>query len=178
VVCSGSSPCAQTDQTYARIIALAQQNGCKTYLDSYGAAFREALRVRPTVVQCNRTELSAGLEKSLKGEQDLLDALAKVIEAGVQLVLVTDGPRSAYAADGEKIWRVIPPAVEAINPTGSGDCVVAGMLKELSAGHPVESGLRYGAAAGGVNATRWEVATVSLQEVEELLSEVRVEQIT
>jgi tagatose 6-phosphate kinase len=177
VVCSGSSPCMQTDQTYGRIIAVARQNGCRTYLDSYGAAFREALRSRPTVVQCNRAEFSAGLEKPLKGERDLLDAMAGVIDGGVQIVLVTDGSRPAYATDGEKTWRVIPPSIDAINPTGSGDCVAAGMLKELSAGRSPESGLRYGAATGAANAARWDVAVVSPQEAEELVPRVRVEQI-
>jgi tagatose 6-phosphate kinase len=177
VVCSGSSPCVQTDKTYARIIAVAQQNGCRTYLDSYGVAFREALRARPTIVQCNRAEFSANVGMPLKREADLLDAMARLIEGGVQMVLVTDGSRPAHATDGEKSWRVIPPPVEAINPTGSGDCLAAGMLKELTAGRPVESGLRYGAATGAANAARWDIAVVTPQEVEELIQKVRIEQI-
>ncbi len=177
VVCSGSSPCPETDQTYGRIVRAANERGSRTYVDSYGAAFREALRARPEVVQCNRAELSATLGKALARDNELKDALRNVIEQGVGKIIVTDGPRPAFAADGTAVWRVVPSPVKAVNATGSGDCLVAGILRELTEGQSFESALRYGAAAGAANAARWEVAAVPPHEVAEFASAVRIDQI-
>lgn len=177
VVCSGSSPCAETDGTYARIVALAKERGCRTYLDSYGAAFRAALGAGPSVVQCNRAELSASLGKPLAGDDALEGALRDIIGRGIQKIIVTDGPRTAFAADGASLWKVVPPAVKAVNATGSGDCLAAGVLRELAEGRSFESALRYGAAAGAANARRWEVATASPGEVGDLIPAVQMEHI-
>jgi 1-phosphofructokinase family hexose kinase len=178
VVCSGSSPSPETDGTYARIITAARGHGCKTYLDSYGTAFREALHVRPTVVQCNRAELAASFGKSVASEGELRHVLTEIIDRGVGMVIVTDGSRPAFAAQGNAVWKVIPPSVPSVNPTGSGDCLAAGVVKELDNARSFESALRYGAAAGAVNATRWDVAAVSTGEVENLAPAVRIEKLT
>lgn len=175
VVCSGSSPCVETDRVYARIIAEARERGCKSSCDSYGSAFREALRARPTLTQCNRAELASTLGKTLAAERDVRDALSGIIDGGIEMAVVTDGGRPAYAAAGGRMWRVSPPPVDAVNPTGSGDCFVAGVLRDLEKGY--EAALRTGAAAGAVNAARWDVATVSEGEVEALAPAVRIEEL-
>lgn len=177
VVCSGSSPCPETDDTYARIIAMADQRGCRTYVDTYGPAFRGAMRARPAVVQCNRSELSASLGRPFAEDRELTESMASLVREGIGKIIVTNGSRPLFAADGAGIWRVIPPAVHSVNPTGSGDCLAAGVVKELAGGGSFESALRYGAAAGAANAARWDVATVSPDDVDELLPLVHIDQI-
>jgi 1-phosphofructokinase family hexose kinase len=178
VVCSGSSPCPETEGTYARIITAAQGHGCKTYLDSYGTAFRQALHTRPTVVQCNRAELAASFGKPVATDRGLRDAMAEIIAGGVGMVIVTDGSRPAFAAQGKAMWKVLPPSVKPVNPTGSGDCLAAGVLRELDNARSFASALRYGAAAGAANATRWDVAAVSTREIEEIAPTIRIEELT
>ncbi len=178
VVCSGSSPSIETDRAYAQIISLADGCGCKSYVDSYGEAFRQALLSRPSVVQCNRAELSASFGKPLADEGAVKGALEHLVAQGIHRVIVTDGPRPAFAAEGASMWRIVPPPVKAVNATGSGDCLAAGVLKGIVEGRPFESALRYGAAAGAANATRWDVATVVPDEVEEFVPAVRIEQIS
>jgi 1-phosphofructokinase family hexose kinase len=178
VICSGSSPSAETDRTYGQIVAMAEGCGCRSYLDSYGEAFRQALRSRPSVVQCNRAELAASFGRPLADDEALREVLIQSVDQGVPRIIVTDGPRSAFAAEGDSLWRIVPPPVKAVNATGSGDCLAAGVLRELLRGEPFQSALRYGAAAGAVNATRWDVATVSQEEVEEFVRAVRIDQIS
>ncbi len=178
VVCSGSSPSGETDRTFSQIIAMAEGCGCKSYLDSYGEAFRQALRSRPSVVQCNRAELSASLGRPLADDEVLIGVLKDAAERGLTRVIVTDGPRPAFAAEDGRIWRIIPPPVNAVNATGSGDCLAAGMLKELLEGRLFASALRYGAAAGAANATRWDVATVTPEEVESFEPAVDIQEIS
>jgi tagatose 6-phosphate kinase len=177
VVCSGSSPCGETDGVYARIVAEAREKGCRSYCDSYGDAFRQALRSRPTVVQCNRAELSATLGRSIATEGEIRDVLRGTIDSGIEMAVVTDGSRPAYAAARGRIWKIVPPAVEAVNPTGSGDCFAAGVLRDLERGRPFEEALKFGAAAGAANAGRWDVATVAEGEAEALARSVRIEEL-
>jgi hypothetical protein len=103
---------------------------------------------------------------------DPLTLAAGALEQGVQLLVVTLGPRgSAYvAAPGFDGWpgragepgyqpsapirtALIPaPAVEAVDPTGCGDVFGAALFARLLAGEPLESALRGANAAAARNA--------------------------
>jgi tagatose 6-phosphate kinase len=158
-------------------VAEAREKGCRSYCDSYGDAFRQALRSRPTVVQCNRMELASTLGRSITTEGEIRDVLRGTIDSGIEMAVVTDGSRLAYAAARGRIWKIVPPAVEAVNPTGSGDCFAAGVLRDLERGRPFEEALKFGAAAGAANAGRWDVATVAEGEAEALARSVRIEEL-
>ena len=101
-----------------------------------------------------------------------------MMDEGVGTALITDGPRACYAASPGGKWKVIPPSVNTVNATGSGDTMIAGLLYGLEEGWEFERALVFGVAAGAANAGRWAVASVPLQEAEMLMQGVRIERIS
>ena len=90
---------------------------------------------------------------------DPLALSADAIAAGVELLVVTLGPRGAayVAAPGSggtmRSARVEAEAVDAVDPTGCGDVFGASAFSRLLAGDDVEAALRHANRMAGRNAT-------------------------
>jgi hypothetical protein len=103
------------------------------------------------VVQVNEDEMR-------ELSPDPLTLSAQALGAGVDMLVVTLGPRGAayVAAPGLDVARtaLIPAAqVEAIDPTGCGDVFGAAAFARLLAGDGVETALRHATAMAGRNAS-------------------------
>jgi fructose-1-phosphate kinase PfkB-like protein len=70
---------------------------------------------------------------------------------------------------------VTPPQTKAVNPTGSGDALVAGILYGFQHGWKFERCLAFGTAAGASNAQVWDVATLGLQDIMDMEPRVRIQ---
>lgn len=177
VVCCGSSPCPEADTVYAEVFRNARKAGAQTVLDSYGQVFHEALATVPDFIKLNRDECEQAHGVRLRAEADVVVALDRFLAAGVGCAVITDGPRTAYAATAQKRWKIDPSVLPAVNPTGSGDSMLAAMLHGMEAGWPMEQNLRFGVAAGCANAGRWELACASKQQIEALVPHVHLKEI-
>jgi tagatose 6-phosphate kinase len=177
IVCSGSSPDRRADRLYQKILQEAVRRGVETVLDSYGPALLRGIRSRPTLVKVNREEYEKSFGLKLRGSPAMRAALRRLLSLGARYAIITEGARPAYGAFQERVWRVTPPRVETVNPTGSGDSMLAGILFGLTGGWSFSRSLRFGAASGAANATRWEVASSSRRAIAALAQEVLVEEI-
>ncbi len=174
LACCGSSPAPATDHVYADILQEARARGVRTALDTYGAPLNLALAAMPDVVKVNREEYRSSAGASLERERDVVDALIALVGQGIELAVLTDGPRPCYAASRSGCWKITPPSVPTVNPTGSGDSMLAGILYGLSRGWDHPSSVCFGAAAGAANAAVWSVSSVSMHDIMSLLPSVAV----
>lgn len=174
VACCGSSPCAPCDSVFADLFAYARSRGVHTALDSYGEAFRRALQSVPDLVKVNREEYQAAAGIPLDTESRIMDALLALVERGVRLAVLTDGPRPCYAATPTGCWKITPPFVACVNATGSGDSMLAGILYGLTRGWEVPQSICFGAAAGAANSAVWNVSDASLQDIASLVPRLSV----
>jgi tagatose 6-phosphate kinase len=174
VACCGSSPAKTCDGVYAELIREARVLGIRTALDSYGAAFIHGLQAVPELVKVNCDELSSTIGNALDDERLIIDALLALVEYGVGIAIMTDGARPCYAASSTGCWKITPPAVRSVNPTGSGDSMLAGILHGLTRGWDVPRSVCFGAAAGAANAAVWDVSSVSVDDIIALLPSTTV----
>ena len=72
----------------------------------------------------------------------------------------------------ERLFAVAGPSVEAVDPHGAGDSMTAGVAAALARGEDLDSAVRLGAAAGGLNATRRGLATGIRSDIERLMEHV------
>jgi len=177
VVCSGSSPGPNADDMFYETIQQGLQAGCSCVLDSYGTVFARALKAVPTLVKTNRSEFEQSLKTPLPAERDVRTALQQIRKDGVRICILTDGGRPAYASSEDGEWKVTPPAVKPVNPVGSGDAMLAGMLYGFVNKWGFERCLRFGAAAGAANASVWAVANSSREEITKLEPAVGIEKL-
>jgi tagatose 6-phosphate kinase len=175
IVCfGGSAPDHILDDAYGRMIKQAKARGIGTILDSRGEALRLGLEAVPLMVKPNIVETEQLLGCSVTGEGACWNAISQYRKRGIELVVLTMGKAGALIDWSGRRWRAEPPAVDEVNPVGSGDCVVAGFACGLLWGWPPERTVRLAIAAGAANAAVWDAASPSRLEVEALMAGVKL----
>jgi 1-phosphofructokinase family hexose kinase len=174
VACSGSSPCRETDGTFAEIIGLCQARAVPAALDSYGRAMTLGAAALPALLKLNRDEFHSTFGRRIGSAGEALEAAREVVRRGIVRCVISDGPHALVAATHDGAWIVEPPAVTAVNPTGSGDALLAGIIHGLGRGWDFPEALAFGAAAGAANAAVWDVCDAGVEQITGLLDMVHI----
>jgi len=173
IVCfGGSAPDHILDDAYRRMIERAKARGIRAILDSRGDALRLGLQAAPFMVKPNLVETEHLLGRPLPDEEARWQAVDWYRGVGVEVVALSMGKAGALIDWSGRRWRAIPPAVEEINPVGSGDCLVAGFACGMLWGWPRERTIRLAIAAGAANAAVWDAAGTAREQVEALMAGV------
>ncbi|WP_432547812.1 5-dehydro-2-deoxygluconokinase [Kineococcus sp. SYSU DK004] len=108
------------------------------------------------------------------GETEPRRAAQALLDAGVEVAIVKQGPRGVLGMTRDTVVEVPPTPVEVINGLGAGDGFGGALCHGLLAGWDLERVLRFANAAGAIVATRRECSTAmpTTAEVEALLEEV------
>ncbi len=93
------------------------------------------------------------------GTRDPRAAAAALLDAGVELAVVKQGPRGVLAATATASVEVPPIPVTVVNGLGAGDGFGGALCHGLLAGWPLEQLVRFANAAGAIVATRLECST-------------------
>lgn len=105
------------------------------------------------------------------GVRDPHEAAHILLELGIQLAVVKQGPRGVLAATPGAVIEVPPIPVEVVNGIGAGDGFGGALCHGLLAGWPLERTVRFANAAGAIVATRLECSSAmpTSTEVEQFL---------
>ncbi len=125
---SGTLPPGAPANTYAALITLLKECGKQVVLDTSRDALREGLRAAPTIVKPNIDELHQLTGLSLLDEVALEQAARRLLERGVQLVVISMGERGAMFVNATSSLVAVPPPVMVKSTVGAGDAMVAGII--------------------------------------------------
>ncbi|MBI5160334.1 MAG: 5-dehydro-2-deoxygluconokinase [Micrococcales bacterium] len=119
-----------------------------------------------TVAVGNREECEIAV-----GETEPLRAAEALLDRGVDLAIVKQGPRGVLARTREQTVEVPPYLVRVVNGLGAGDAFGGALCHGLLAGWDLEDVLRFASVAGALVASRRECSTAmpDLVEVEDVL---------
>ncbi|MFK0116890.1 5-dehydro-2-deoxygluconokinase [Streptomyces sp. NPDC090994] len=163
---TGTGLCAEPSRT-ATLAALAHRAGTGTtvfdldwrpmFWDAPDAArpfYREALRHATVAVgNLDEVEVATGVREPHAAARALLDA-------GVRLAVVKQGPEGVLAADDRGASVRVPPLpVDVLNGLGAGDAFGGALCHGLLAGWELERTMRYANAAGAIVASRLECSS-------------------
>ncbi len=172
---SGSSPSPATHELFSEMIGMARSHRIPAFLDTYGPALSAIWGFWPTAMQLNRREAAAFARRPGFSDADALALLQNWQSRGVEWGAITDGPRPAmFLAHGKK-YRATPPEVEAVNPIGSGDSMLAGAVDGRLRGMGPESMIRHAMGCAVANAMTWDAGALDPDEVERWADEVGIE---
>ena len=202
VVLAGSLPPGAFPDLYARIIRTVQAAGTPVALDASGEALRLGIAAHPFLVKPNRRELAAlGLPPGLPGSvpgaagrqalRALAEAWARLAQA--EWFIVTAGEEGALAVcrrvdrgggqgagqdlpSFEFFWAT-PPEVTPVNPVGSGDAFLGGLLAGMLEGRDAPGCLRLASAAAAANVMVMGAGMIDRKIVQRLEEHVTVEAI-
>ena len=170
VVLSGSLPPGAPKTFYRSLVELSPG---PVILDASGQELLEALGARPLCVKPNREELGRTLGRPVASDDDLMEAMREIHRRGALWVLVSHGGDALWAYSREGFQRFQPPAIEAMNPIASGDCLAAGLAWALHGGAGMEEAIRFGIAAAVENALTLMPARLELQKVRNRVADIR-----
>lgn len=174
VTLNGTVPDPILHSLYRELIVIAKDIGAYTILDSYGEEFRRGLEAVPFMVKPNLLELRQWANDALDSETAQWRAIDALHTAGVTLVVLSLGKDGAFVSRPGERLRVIPPAIEEVNPVGSGDALVAGFAIGLQEDWPLEQTARLAVAAGAANAMSWNIGHFTREEVEAVAAQVHI----
>ena len=108
------------------------------------------------------------------GEAEPERAARALLDLGVELAVIKQGPAGVLAMTAAEVVRIPPMPVTVLNGLGAGDGFGGALCHGLLAGWPLERVIRFANAAGAIVASRLECSTAmpTSAEVEELLAEV------
>lgn len=162
---SGSSPSPATHGIFADLISMARARRVPVFLDTYGPALESIWGFWPEVIHLNRDEAADHLGTDNPSDQAIQALLDRFISHGVRLAVITDGPGPVLARSASRRFTAIPPEVDDVNPVGSGDCLLAGLVDGWLAGLDDEAILRRGIACAVANVSVWDAGAIDPEVV-------------
>ena len=125
-----------------------------------------------TVAVGNREECEIAV-----GESNPHKAADALLDLGVELAIVKQGPRGVLGKTKHSSVTVAPNEVDVVNGLGAGDSFGGSLIHGLLRSWPMEKTLRYANAAGAIVASRLECSTAmpTAAEVAALAEETAVE---
>ncbi|MFG1906073.1 5-dehydro-2-deoxygluconokinase [Kribbella sp. NPDC048928] len=122
-----------------------------------------------TVAVGNREECEVAV-----GETDPDKAAQALLDRGLELAVVKQGPRGTLARTRDERVEVPPYPVEVVNGLGAGDGFGGALCHGLLAGWPLEKIIRFANTAGAIVASRLECST-AMPTTAEVLSHLGAE---
>ena len=131
---------------------------------------REAAREQVQQVLGQATVAVGNLDECLTavGEDEPGRAADALLEHGVELAVVKQGPKGVLARTADETVEVPPYPVEVVNGLGAGDAFGGALCHGLLAGWPLEKVLRFANVAGAIVASRLECSSAMPTEDEVL----------
>jgi 1-phosphofructokinase family hexose kinase len=153
VIFSGSLPAGVAHDFYARLVGLAHQSRCRTFLDTSGEPLRLALAARPHFVKPNREEASRLLGLVVDSLPSAINALRQLLALGATSAALSLGSDGLLFCPQVRAPVYFAPALP-LSPrsaVGCGDAALAGFASAFATRTSVEESLRLAAACAAAN---------------------------
>lgn len=149
IVMSGSLPSGAPPDAHTRVAAVAKRVGARFVVDASGMQLKAALEAGVYIAKPNLRELQAIAAEDLGDRASQLRACRGLIAAGrAQIVALTLGSAGALLVAEDEAWFSDPLPVKVVGTVGAGDSFLGALVWALSAGHSLDSTLRFAVAAG------------------------------
>ena len=173
LVISGGLAPGVPDNFYARLAALAKQNGVRVVLDTSGPALAEALKVGVYLFKPSLRELRDLTGQDLPDQDAQVAAAQQLIQSGqAEIVAVSLGADGALVVSANEHWQAHSIKVDVQTTIGAGDSFVAGMVWSLRRGDTLLKAFQYGMASGAAALLSSGTSLSQAADVHMLLPEV------
>ena len=136
-------------------------------------ASREAAREQVAAALPHVTVAVGNLDEAetAVGETDPMRAARRLLDLGIELAVIKQGPAGVLAMTDDEVVTVPPVPIKVLNGIGAGDGFGGALCHGLLAGWPLERTIAFANAAGAIVASRLECSTAmpTTAEVEALL---------
>ena len=178
IICvSGSMPRGLDISFYKELVKISKQQGKKIIVDTSGKALEEIILEKPYMVKPNNDELAALMNKEIKTNAEIKEALLFLSEKGIEVPFISLGKEGAAAMVDGVCYRFSTPQVEVVNAVGSGDSAVAGVCTGLDMGYSVIDSIKLGMASGTANTQFQQTGIVTKEMVDDYFKLISVREL-
>jgi 1-phosphofructokinase family hexose kinase len=132
VIIAGSLPPGVPTDTVGQMVKLIKSHHVKIFVDTSGPALAHAIKAIPTLIKPNLEELAEYLGHPLKNNREILREAKKLIDTGIETVVVSLGECGALFVEKDASFFTTPPIVKVVSTVGAGDAMVGGMAAGLA----------------------------------------------
>ena len=178
IAISGSLPDGLQETFYSDLIAIANKQEKAVVLDCSGSTLEAVLKNshKPSVIKPNLEELTDLLGKEVTLE-NIKESLQDRLFNGIEWIVVSLGKDGAFAKVSDEFYRVKIPKIDVVNPVGSGDATVAGLVYGISQHETVENTLKRANVCGMLNAQEAKTGHINKANYQALFDQLKVEKI-
>ena len=153
VIFSGSLPQGVPSDLYARLIALAHQFRCRTFLDTSGESLRLGLNARPFFVKPNRDEAEHLFDTRIDSVSAATNAVRRLLDLGAGSAALSMGKDGLLYGSPDRTEFFFAPALPlpVKSAVGSGDSALAGFASAIAGAETTGDALRLAAACAAAN---------------------------
>jgi 1-phosphofructokinase family hexose kinase len=176
VIFSGSLPAGTPIDLYARLVAVASEFRCETFLDTSGEALREALRAQPCFVKPNCEETAQLLGTPVDSMCKATDAIGKLLEFGARSAALSLGPEGLLFCASVNAPVLFAPA-PVLNPrstVGCGDSALAGFTLGIASNFSPSDTLQLAAACAAANCLADSPGAARLEDIRDFQGRISV----
>jgi tagatose 6-phosphate kinase len=174
LVASGSLAQGLPKNYYGKIAKICIKQNIKFILDSSGESLRLAIKDKPFLIKPNEEELEYITGISVKTDEDVFLASSRVLEMGAENACVSLGKRGMMLNGSLGRFIINIPTVEAVNPVGCGDSLVAGLAYALHEDYNIIDMLKFANGCGISNALHKGVGQIDPIQVDKFAKQVTV----
>ncbi|MFD0898543.1 hexose kinase [Loigolactobacillus binensis] len=181
VTISGSLPSGVNPNFYALMVRLAHGKGKKVLLDTSGESLKTALlsQEKPDLIKPNEEELQQliPIELNIHNPESLKAALSTPDLKDVEWICVSLGKAGAFVKHGSTFYSVSIPAINVVNPVGSGDATLAGLAVAIDSHQSDEVILKTAMTTGMLNTMERQTGFIDSDKFDEYFKKVLVTQV-
>jgi 1-phosphofructokinase family hexose kinase len=189
VIFSGSLPGGVPADYFIKISAILQKKGVKVVIDTSGDPLKTILKCKPFLIKSNLEEMSTILGENLIESQELAEnpnkstliELSKkcepLLKFGPEYIILTLGKYGSILISNKEILYASVFLESAPYTVGSGDAFLGGFLYGVIEQKNTLDCLKYATACGAANTQKLGAGILDKETVNELLPNVRTEQL-
>jgi 6-phosphofructokinase 2 len=178
IVMGGSAPPGIPSNVYYTITREAKGFGVRSILDADGQWLAEGVKAKPYLIKPNVREAAELLGRELPDEDAIIKAALNIVEMGVEIAVISRSQDGIIAATRDTVLKVVPPEVKVKSTVGAGDCTIAGLALKLAGEESLAKACRLAVAMGTAAVLTPGTELARRSDVEELLPQIRVQNIT
>jgi len=175
ITASGSLAKGLPSSFYRQLISIANEKGKKFILDTSGDALKEGIEAKPFLIKPNREELSKLIGNDVQSIDDVKQAILSLKRYEIPFIVVSLGADGALGFYKDQFYKITPPNIDAVNPVGSGDSMIAGLAIAISEGFSPEKIFAYGSAFGTLNAMEEKTGYINQSLIDSFVEQTMVE---
>ncbi|WP_182200938.1 hexose kinase [Paraliobacillus salinarum] len=179
VTISGSLPKGLSYDFYLELLKKAEKYDTPVILDTNGKLLQQLLAdgAKPYLIKPNQEELAEIANEEVVNRQQIIDLLRSDLFKAIPWVVTTLGAEGAVIKKDEDLYSATIPTIDAVNPVGSGDSVVAGFAAGTRRNLATEERMQFGLTMGILNAMEEQTGSINPDNIETIMNQIVIKSI-